>query len=37
MLFEIGGTKMFLAAYVEVDHCIAVSSGTDALLVALMS
>jgi len=34
---EIQELEEKLAAYVGVKHCIAVSSGTDALLIALMS
>jgi len=34
---EIGELEARLAEYVGVEHCVAVSSGTDALLVALMA
>lgn len=34
---EINELEEKLASYVSVDHCIAVSSGTDALIVALMA
>lgn len=34
---EIGELEARLAAYVDVDHCISVASGTEALLIALMA
>ena len=34
---EVEELEKYLAKYVGVKHCIAVSSGTDALLIALMS
>src|SRR5690242_69917 len=34
---EIGELEDRLASYVGVDHCISVSSGTEALLIALMA
>lgn len=34
---EVAELEQRLAAYVGVDHCIAVASGTDALLIALMA
>lgn len=34
---EVGELERRLAEYVGVEHCIAISSGTDALMVALMS
>lgn len=34
---EVQELETTLAAYVSVDHCIAVASGTDALLIALMT
>ena len=34
---EVGELETTLATYVGIDHCIAVASGTDALLIALMA
>ena len=34
---EVGELEAILADYVDVKHCVAVSSGTDALLIALMA
>jgi UDP-2-acetamido-2-deoxy-ribo-hexuluronate aminotransferase len=34
---EVAQLEQRLAAYVGVEHCIAVASGTDALLIALMA
>ena len=34
---EVAELEAMLAAYVGVDHCVAVASGTDALLIALMA
>jgi UDP-2-acetamido-2-deoxy-ribo-hexuluronate aminotransferase len=34
---EVGMLETMLAQYVRVEHCIAVSSGTDALLIAMMA
>ena len=34
---EVEELETVLSAYVGVDHCIAVASGTDALLIALMA